>query len=52
MVERRFPRYKDLAPLMNFKTPDLNAKRRRLAGALTIQDLQKIAQRRKWRLQG
>jgi L-lactate dehydrogenase (cytochrome) len=46
MVERRFPRYRDLAPLMNFKTPDLNAKRRRLAGALTIQDLQKIAQRR------
>ena len=46
MVERRFPRYKDLAPLMNFKTPDFNAKRRRLAGALTIQDLQKIAQRR------
>ena len=46
MVERRFPRYRDLAPLMNFKTPDFNGKRRRLAGALTIQDLQKIAQRR------
>src|SRR5680860_141106 len=46
MVQRRFPRYKDLAPLMNFATPELNSKKRRLAKALTIQDLQKIAQRR------
>ncbi|MBC7724052.1 MAG: alpha-hydroxy-acid oxidizing protein [Burkholderiaceae bacterium] len=46
MVQRRIPRYRDLAPLMNFKTPELNAKRRRLDGALTIWDLQKIAQRR------
>ncbi|WP_460794307.1 alpha-hydroxy acid oxidase, partial [Marisediminicola antarctica] len=46
MVQRRLPRYKDLAPLMNFATPELNAKKRRLAKALTIQDLKKIAQRR------
>ena len=46
MVQRRLPRYKDLAPLMNFRAPEFNAKKRRLARALTIQDLQKIAQRR------
>lgn len=46
MVKRRFPRPRDLAPLLRFKTPELNAKKRRLADALTIHDLRAIAQRR------
>ena len=46
MVERRIPRYRDLAPLMNFARPEFNAKKRRLEKALTIHDLQRIAQRR------
>lgn len=46
MVERRFPRPSELAPLMKFKTPTLNAKKRRLDAALTIADLRAIAQRR------
>ncbi|HEU4807199.1 MAG TPA: alpha-hydroxy acid oxidase [Homoserinimonas sp.] len=46
MVKRRFPRPHDLAPLLKFKTPQLNAKKRRLADALTIHDLRAIAQRR------
>ncbi|MDQ1608540.1 MAG: hypothetical protein QOE16_1272, partial [Microbacteriaceae bacterium] len=35
-----------LAPLMKFKTPELNAKKRRLDAALTISDLRAIAKRR------
>jgi len=46
MVQRRIPKYKDLRPLMNFKSPEFNAKKRRLQGALTIADLRDIAQRR------
>jgi L-lactate dehydrogenase (cytochrome) len=46
MAKRRFPRPKELAPLMRFKKPELNAKKRRLQGALTIHDLRAIAQRR------
>ncbi|RZT59573.1 L-lactate dehydrogenase (cytochrome) [Microcella alkaliphila] len=46
MVKRRFPRPSELAPLMKFKTPTLNAKKRRLDAALTIADLRAIAQRR------
>jgi L-lactate dehydrogenase (cytochrome) len=45
-MQRRFPKPRDLAPLMHFKTPELNAKKRRLENALTIHDLRKIAQRR------
>ncbi|HAM27867.1 MAG TPA: alpha-hydroxy-acid oxidizing enzyme [Microbacteriaceae bacterium] len=45
-VQRRFPKPRDLAPLMHFKTPELNAKKRRLKNALTIYDLRRIAQRR------
>jgi L-lactate dehydrogenase (cytochrome) len=45
-LKRRFPKPRDLAPLMHFKTPELNAKKRRLDNALTIHDLRKIAQRR------
>ena len=46
MVTRRFPRPKDLAPLMKFKPLELNGKKRRLASALTIDDLRIIAKRR------
>lgn len=46
MVKRRFPRPKELAPLMRFQTPTVNAKKRRLQSALTIADLRAIAQRR------
>jgi L-lactate dehydrogenase (cytochrome) len=46
MVKRQFPRPKDLAPLLRFKAPTLNAKKRRLDSALTIYDLRTIAQRR------
>ncbi|GAA3282598.1 alpha-hydroxy acid oxidase [Nesterenkonia halobia] len=46
MVERRLPDPRELAELMQFKKPDLNAKRRRLNSALTIEDLRTIAKRR------
>jgi len=46
MVQRRIPKIKDLAPLMRFKSPELNAKKRRLAAALTINDLRIIAKKR------
>jgi len=46
MVQRRIPKYSDLRPLMNFKTPEFNAKKRRLQSALTIADLRDIAKRR------
>jgi len=46
MVQRRIPKIADLAPLMRFKTPQLNAKKRRLESALTIYDLRDIAKRR------
>jgi L-lactate dehydrogenase (cytochrome) len=45
-MQRRFPRPRDLAPLMKFKKPELNARKRRLDRALTIYDLRAIAQRR------
>ena len=45
-VKRRFPGFKELAGLMRFRKPILSPKRRRLARALTIWDLRKIAKRR------
>ncbi len=45
-VQRRVPKPADLAPLMQFKKIDLSASRRRLAAALTIEDLRRIAKRR------
>lgn len=45
-LKRRFPRPKDLAPLLRFKRFDFNGKRRRLDAALTIYDLRAIAKRR------
>jgi len=46
MVKRRFPSPRDLAPLLRFKKPELNGKKRRLDKALTIADLRQIAMRR------
>lgn len=45
-MERRVPRVKDLAPLMQFRKPEFNARTRRLERALTIEDLRTIAKRR------
>jgi L-lactate dehydrogenase (cytochrome) len=45
-LQRRFPRPRDLAPLMQFKRPEFDAKKRRLDRALTIWDLRRIAARR------
>ncbi|MEO7586507.1 MAG: alpha-hydroxy acid oxidase [Arachnia sp.] len=45
-MERRIPRVHDLAPLMKFKRPVFDPKKRRLQNALTIEDLRRIAQRR------
>lgn len=45
-MKRRVPRPRDLAPLMQFKRPVLNARKRRLRDALTIEDLRHIAERR------
>ncbi len=45
-VKRRVPTLRDLAPLIQFKRPQFNATERRLAGAYTIEDLRRIAQRR------
>ena len=46
MVKRQFPNPVELMKLMKFKKPTMNAKKRRLDGALTIHDLQAIAKRR------
>ena len=46
MVKRSIPNAKALLELMQFKKPELNAKKRRLDGALTIYDLKAIAKRR------
>jgi L-lactate dehydrogenase (cytochrome) len=45
-MKRRIPNRHDLAPLLQFKKPELNATRRRLDKALTIDDLRRIAKRR------
>ena len=46
MTDRRLPRRHDLAPLLQFKRPVLSPKERRLAAALTIEDLRRAAKRR------
>ena len=46
MVTRQLPRPVEIFELMKFKAPELNGKKRRLDGALTIADLRRIAQRR------
>lgn len=45
-MKRQLPRPRDLAPLLQPKKPEFNATRRRLAAALTIDDLRTIAKRR------
>lgn len=45
-TKRQLPKRHDLAPLMQFKRPELSAKRRRLDKALTIEDLRRVAKRR------
>lgn len=45
-MKRRIPKVADLAPLMQFKKPELNARTRRLSAALTVEDLRAIAKRR------
>ena len=46
MVTRQLPKPAELLELMQFKKPELNAKKRRLESALTIYDLRAIAKRR------
>src|SRR5262245_21945343 len=45
-TRRRVPRWSDFAPLISFGKPELSSTRRRLAAALTIDDLRTIARRR------
>lgn len=45
-LKRQLPRPKDLAPILSFKKPELNGRKRRLASAFTINDLRRIAKRR------
>ena len=45
-MERRIPRAHDLAPLLQFRKPVLDPRRRRLEKALTIGDLRRVAKRR------
>jgi len=45
-MKRRFPRPRDLAPLIRFKKPEFDGTARRLAAALTIDDLRTLARRR------
>ena len=45
-MKRRVPKPRDLAPLMQFKKPQFDAKKRRLDAALTIEYLRAIAKRR------
>lgn len=43
---RHLPRWSDVAPLVAFRRPELSPTRRRLANALTIDDLRRIARHR------
>ncbi|WP_336630338.1 MULTISPECIES: alpha-hydroxy acid oxidase [unclassified Microbacterium] len=45
-VKRQLPKIPELLELMQFKKPELDARKRRLDGALTIADLRAIAKRR------
>lgn len=45
-VRRQVPKVRDLAPLLQFKKPQLDRTKRRLDAALTIEDLRSIAKRR------
>jgi L-lactate dehydrogenase (cytochrome) len=45
-VKRQLPKRHDLAPLLKFKKPVWSPRERRLARALTIEDLRRVAKRR------
>lgn len=45
-VRRQVPKVRDLAPLLQFKKPQLDRTKRRLDAALTIEDLRLLAKRR------
>ncbi|HET9875960.1 MAG TPA: alpha-hydroxy acid oxidase [Mycobacterium sp.] len=45
-IKRRVPKVHDIAPLIRFRKPQLDRTKRRLAAALTIHDLRRIAKRR------
>ncbi|MGH2929029.1 MAG: alpha-hydroxy acid oxidase, partial [Solirubrobacteraceae bacterium] len=45
-MQRQFPKPEEIFELMRFKKPELDARKRRLASALTIYDLRDIARRR------
>ncbi|MCD4523488.1 alpha-hydroxy acid oxidase [Nocardioides sp. cx-173] len=45
-MRRQLPRRHDLAPLIRFRRPVLSPRERRLVGALTVEDLRRIARRR------
>ena len=45
-MKRQLPKRRDLAPLLKFKEPTWSARERRLAKALTVDDLRRIARRR------
>ena len=45
-MKRQLPNRHDLAPLLRFKEPTWSARERRLARALTVEDLRRIAKRR------
>ncbi len=45
-MKRQVPKPRDLAPLLQFKKPELSPKARRLEKALTIEDLRRVARRR------
>ncbi len=45
-MKRQLPKVRELAELMQFKTPELDGRKRRLDAALTIADLRLIAKRR------
>ncbi len=45
-MKRQVPKRRDLAPLLKFKRPTMSPKQRRLASALTIDDLRRVAKRR------
>jgi len=46
MAERQFPKWSELKPLLRPRPVELNPARRRLAKALTIDDLRRVARRR------
>ncbi len=46
MVDRQVPKPDEIFDLMQFRTPEWNARKRRLSRALTIYDLRRIAKRR------